>query len=307
MSKKLLFVFNPLSGRVQIKKKLLSIIDIFTKAGYEVISVPTQCKLDGYNIIKNHYKHKELIVCSGGDGTLNEAIMALMECEEKPPLGYIPSGSTNDYGFSLGIPSDMEEAARCIVNGVPFACDVGCFNGKYYSYVAAFGAFVNVSYQTPQNIKNAIGHLAYVLEGIKSLPSIKSYKLKVITDKEIYEDEYLVGLVTNSVSIGGYRKFTELGIMFDDGLFEVTLIKRPRNPIEIQSIISSLLSQKFDSPYIVTFRTDNVDFHSEEEIEWTLDGENGGLHNDVNIKVIPRAIKIIVPKPSDNNEKKNDK
>ncbi len=296
MNKKLLFVFNPLSGRAQIKKQLLEIIDIFTKAGYEVTTRPTQCKLDGYNIIRQQAQENDMVVCCGGDGTLDEGVKALMECEKRPLLGYIPAGTTNDFGYTLGIPKDMKEAAQTIIEGVPFACDIGNFNGNYYSYVAAFGAFVDVSYQTPQQTKNALGHLAYILEGIKRLPTIKSYKIKVIHEDETVEDEFLVGLVTNSISIGGYRKFDELGVVLDDGLFEVTMIKKPRNPKEIQSIITSLLTQDFSSPYIYYFRTSNVKFESDEEMEWTLDGENGGVHKQAEINVEKQAIKIVIPR-----------
>ena len=295
MKKKLLFVFNPLSGRAQIKNKLLQIIEIFTKAGYEVTTRQTQCKLDGYNIIKSDAGDYDLIVCCGGDGTLDEAVKAIMERDEKPLLGYIPAGTTNDFGYTLGIPSNMEDTARSIVTGVPFACDIGNFNGQYYSYVAAFGAFVDVSYQTPQPYKNALGHLAYILEGIKRLPTIKSYNIKVFHEDEVVEDEFLVGLITNTVSVGGYRKLDEMGVLLDDGLFEVTMIKKPRNAIEIQSIIASLLKQDFSSPYIYSFRTSKVILEGEEPIEWTLDGEDGGVHKKAEINVCSKAIKILIP------------
>lgn len=293
--KKLLFVFNPLSGRAQIKNKLLPIIDIFSKNGYEVTTRPTQGKLDGYNIIKADGGNADIVVCCGGDGTLDEAVKALMECDKKPLLGYIPAGTTNDFGYTLGIPANMEDAARSIVTGIPFACDIGNFNGQYYSYVAAFGAFTDVSYQTPQQTKNVLGHLAYVLEGIKRLSSIKSYNIKVTYEDKTIEDEFLVGLVTNTVSVGGYRKLDEMGVLLDDGLFEVTIIKKPRNAIEIQSIISSLLKQDFTSPYIYSFRTSKVNFEGDEPVEWTIDGEDGGVHKNAEINVCPKAIKILIP------------
>lgn len=293
--KKLLFVFNPLSGRAQIKNKLLPIIDIFTKADFEVTVRPTQGRLDCYNIIKKATGNNDLVVCCGGDGTLDEAVKAIMEREKKPLLGYIPAGTTNDFGYTLGIPKDMEQAAKSIVTGTPFACDIGNFNGQYYSYVAAFGAFTDVSYQTPQQTKNVLGHLAYILEGIKRLPAIKSYNIKVTHGDETVEDEFLVGLVTNTVSVGGYRKFDEMGVILDDGLFEVTMIKKPRNAIEIQSIITSLLKQDFTSPYIYCFRTSRVTFEGEQPIEWTLDGEDGGVHKSAEIYVCEKAIKILIP------------
>lgn len=300
MKKKLLFVFNPLSGRAQIKNKLLNIIDIFTKAGYEVTTCPTQCRLDGYNTIKTNAGNADLVVCCGGDGTLDESVKAIMELDKKPLLGYIPAGTTNDFGYTLGISADMEEAANSIVTGIPFSCDIGNFNGQYYSYVAAFGAFTEVSYQTPQQTKNVLGHLAYVLEGIKRLSTIKSYNIKVTHGGEVVEDEFLVGLVTNTVSVGGYRKLDEMGVLLDDGLFEVTMIKKPRNAIEIQSIIASLLKQDFNSPYIYSFRTSKVILESDEFIDWTLDGEEGGAYKKSEINVCERAIKILIPKENQN-------
>lgn len=301
MKKKLLFVFNPLSGRAQIKNKLLKIIDIFTKAGYEVTTCPTQCKLDGYNIIKTNAGKTDLVVSCGGDGTLDEAVKALMECDEKPLLGYIPAGTTNDFGYTLGISADMEAAASSIITGVPFACDIGNLNGQYYSYVAAFGAFTDVSYQTPQQTKNVLGHLAYVLEGVKRLPTIKSYNIKVTHGDKVVKDEFLVGFVSNTVSVGGYRKLDEMGVLLDDGLFEVTMIKKPRNAIEIQSIIAALLKQDFTSQYIYSFRTSKVILEGDEPIEWTLDGEDGGAHKRAEIKVCEKAIKILIPKENQNN------
>lgn len=304
MEKKLLFVFNPVSGRAKIKNNIISIIDIFTKAGYEVTARPTQGKLDAYNIIKEQSEEYSLIVCCGGDGTLDESIKALMDCNSQVHLGYIPAGTTNDFGFSLGMPKDMTKAAECIVDGIPFACDIGSFNGTYYSYVAAFGAFVDVSYQTPQSSKNTLGHLAYILEGIKRLPEIRTYKLTVTHDEETVTDEYMVGLITNSVSIGGYRKLGELGVVLDDGLFEITMIRKPKNLLDYQNIISCLLKQDLNSPYIYSFRASKVNIHSYEEVPWTLDGEDGGSHVNVEIEVHKQAINLIVP--NDRFKKENE-
>ncbi len=295
MKKKLLFVFNPLSGRAQIKNNLLEIIDIFTKADYEITIRPTQCKMDAYEIIKKWANKCDLIVCCGGDGTLDEAVKALMQSPKRPFLGYIPSGTTNDFGYSLGLSNDMIKAAEDIVSGFPFSCDIGTFNGTYYSYVAAFGAFVDVSYQTPQSSKNVFGRIAYILEGLKRLSNIRTYNLTVTHDDEILVGEYVIGIVSNSISIGGYRKLNEMGVLLDDGLFEVTLIKKPKNALDLQSIISCLLKQDLTSPYIHSFRTSEVTISCDEELEWTLDGEDGGYHKKANIIANKQAINIIVP------------
>lgn len=292
---KMLFVFNPYSGKAQLKNHLVEIIDIFIKGGYEITIHATQEREDAYNLIKLDAHLYDIIVCSGGDGTLNETVRALMEIESKTRLGYIPSGTTNDFAFSVNIPNDMIKSAQNIVDGMTFACDIGKFNDKFFTYIAGFGAFTNVSYETPQQKKNMMGHLAYVLEGMKSLGSIKPYKITCEYNDKIISDEFVLGLVTNTVSIGGYRKLGDLDIALDDGLFEVALIRKPKNAFDLQSIISSILSQKFDSPYILTFKTSHLKITCDEEINWTLDGENGGQFSIADIKNCKQAVCIIVP------------
>ncbi len=293
-SKNLLFVFNPLAGKAQIKNNLLEIIDTFVKGGYEVTAFPTQAKNDAFEKIKDKGDKYDLIVCSGGDGTLNETVKGIMCLDNPPPLGYIPAGTTNDFAFSLKIPNNMPEAARNIMDGIPFACDIGSLNGDYFTYVAAFGAFAEVSYETPQQTKNMLGHAAYVIEGIKRLSSIKPYHINVQYNGNSLEDDYILGLVTNSISIGGYRNLTDLGIILDDGLFEVTLVKPPKNAFDIQSIISSVLSQKFNSPYIDTFKTSQLTIECDEPINWTVDGEGGGAHTFAEIINHKQAVKILI-------------
>lgn len=297
MSKKnLLFVFNPLSGKAQVKNNLFFIVDSFVKADYEVTVFPTQKALDAFNLIREKANEYDLVVCSGGDGTLNEAVKGLMNFENPPLLGYIPAGTTNDFAYSLNISKNIKNATKTIVDGIPFACDVGSFNNEYFTYVAAFGAFTDVAYVTPQQSKNMLGHVAYVIEGIKRLSTIKPYKIKVEYDNNCIEDEYILGLITNSISIGGYRNLNDLGIILDDGLFEVTLVKPPKNAFDLQSIISSVLSQKFDSPYIDTFKTSGLNITCSEGLDWTLDGEGGGNHASANIVNNKQAIRIIIPK-----------
>ncbi len=294
---KMLFVFNPFSGKAQLKNHLVEIIDIFIKGGYEITIHATQEREYAYNLVKSDAHLYDIIVCSGGDGTLNETVRALMEIESQTRLGYIPSGTTNDFAFSVNIPNDMIKAAQNIVDGITFACDIGKFNDKFFTYVAAFGAFTDVPYETPQQKKNMIGHLAYVLEGMKRLGSIKPYKITCEYNDEVLTDEFVLGLITNTVSIGGYRKLGDLAIALDDGLFEVTLVRPPKNAFDLQSILSSILSQKFDSPYILTFKTSHLKISCDEKISWTLDGENGGQFSNADIENCKQAVHIIVPKP----------
>lgn len=294
MEKKLLFVFNPHSGKAQIKNNLLDIVDIFVKANYEVTVYPTQCRHDAYRIVKDKSQYFDIVVCCGGDGTLNETVKGIMRSDVRTLLGYIPAGTTNDFAYSLNISKNMKKAASTIVNGVPFACDIGSLNGLNFTYIAAFGAFTEVSYQTPQQSKNAFGHLAYVLEGIKRLPSIKSYKLRIEHDGKVVEDEFIIGFISNTISVGGYRKLSEFGIVLDDGLFEVTFIKMPNNPFDLQSILSSFAHQDLSSSYFYAFKTSSLKITSQEDLEWTLDGESGGSHKEIFIENYKQAIEIIV-------------
>ncbi|MGN0602051.1 MAG: diacylglycerol/lipid kinase family protein, partial [Oscillospiraceae bacterium] len=295
MTKKLLFVFNPLAGKGQVKSNLCDLIDIFTKNGYEVTSYPTQAPMDGYKKVKEQASEYDLIVASGGDGTLSEVVKALMEQDKKIPLGYIPAGSTNDFAASMEIPTKMTDAAAAIMDGVYFDYDIGEFNGEYFVYVAGFGAFTDVSYETPQNKKKAFGHAAYVMEAIKRLPKIAGNKMTVEHDGEIIEGDFVLGLVTNTVSVAGMRKLISQGVCFDDGFFEVTLVRTPSNPIALQKTITETLFNKLtNEKNFVTFKTSKVTFKSEEDIAWTLDGESGGVHKNVEIINHKQALRLII-------------
>ena len=222
--KKLLLVYNPHAGKGLIRMNLSDILDIFTQGGYEVTAYPTQKVMDGYEKIKNDASNYDTVVVSGGDGMLNEAVCGMMEQTEKIPLGYIPAGTTNDFAASMSIPTRMKSAAQAVVDGVFFDYDVGELNGKNYVYVAAFGAFTDVSYETKQSYKNLFGHMAYVAEGIRRLPTYTGYDMVVEHDGEVVKGSFILGLISNTRSIGGLRNIIRSGVCFDDGLFEVTLV-----------------------------------------------------------------------------------
>ena len=293
--KKLLFVYNPHAGKGMIKNHLFNIIDIFTRNGYEVTAYPTQAPRDGYEKIRSDAALYDIVVASGGDGTLSEAISGLMNFDVKIPLGYIPAGSTNDFASSMSISRKMTDAAEEIMDGVFFDYDIGDFNGgHHFVYVAAFGAFTDVSYQTPQWSKNMLGHAAYLLEGIRRLPKITGIKCRVEHDDEVIEDTFVYGMVSNTVSIGGMRKLIEDGVCFDDGLFEITLIRMPTNPILLSNTLTEAVLDKFNEKNIVTFKTSKVKFTFDTPIAWTLDGEAGGEFNTVEINNIKQAVRFIV-------------
>lgn len=294
MSKKLLFVFNPKSGKGLIKNYLVDIVDTMVKADYEVTVYTTQAQGDAIQKVEKEAAKYDLVVCSGGDGTLDEVVTGMNRSEAERPIGYIPAGSTNDFANSLGIPKDMVKAAYTAVHGKEFPCDVGYFNGDTFVYVAAFGLFTEVSYQTPQHWKNILGHAAYILEGAKRLHDIPSYVMKVEHDGEVFTDKFIFGMVTNSISVGGFRGMTGEDVKLDDGVFEVTLIKSPQTPLELNEILASLTKLIDDTDLIYSFKTSELRITTEEKVAWTLDGEFGGEHEELVIKNLKQKIQIMV-------------
>lgn len=293
--KTLLFVFNPHSGKAQIKGQLLDIVDVMVKAGYEVTVYPTQAPGDAIQKVEEEAGNYDLVVCSGGDGTLDEVVTGIMSREEKIPLGYIPAGSTNDFATSLGIPKDMVKAASAAVNGTPFPCDIGAFNEDFFVYVAAFGLFTDVSYKTSQEWKNVLGHAAYILEGMRSLHDIPSYLMQVEYNNIRIQDEFIYGMISNSTSVGGFKGMTGKDVLLDDGVFEVTLIKKPHNPIELNEIIASLINLVDDTDMVYSFKTDQIKITAKNPVPWTLDGEFGGDHDEIVIKNLCQAVDILIP------------
>lgn len=297
--KKLLFVYNPLSGTGQIKPKLAGIIDTFTKAGYDVVAHPTQHRADAYELVKADGSQYDHIVCSGGDGTLDETVTGMIEGNVTCNLGYIPAGSTNDFATSLKIPKNMEKAAEIAVNGRPFKCDMGDMDGSTFVYVAAFGLFTDVSYQTDQGLKNMLGHAAYILEGAKRLGQIQSFHVKVEANGNCYEDDWVFGMVSNSRSIGGMSNLSGKNVELDDGVFEVMLIKMPRNPIEFNDTLGCLLRQEIDFEHVYSFKSADIKFIFDEATDWTIDGEYAPAGKEVHVKNLQRRIPIMVKKPKD--------
>lgn len=295
--KKLLFIYNPKSGTGKIKSRLSDVIDMCVKEGYEVTIRPTQAHLDAMDYVEKNGRVYDKIICSGGDGTLDEVVKGLLAGGYDIPVGYIPAGSTNDFAGSLGISSMTMKAAKTAVYGTPFACDIGKFNQNYFVYVAAFGLLTEVSYETDQKVKNVLGHMAYVGEAIRSFSpgSLKAYNMSIIAGDRMIKDDFIYGMVSNSASIGGMKMLPTNEIALDDGEFEVLLVKYPRNIEEINLMVSSLLAQDPDPEYIYYFKASHLEVHSEKKVAWTLDGENGGIHEDVEIVNINKAFHICVP------------
>ncbi|MDE5802809.1 MAG: diacylglycerol kinase family lipid kinase [Lachnospiraceae bacterium] len=293
--KRMLFLINPKAGKAHIKNQLLAIIDIFIKDGYEVTVHITQSKGDAQRVVEEREDIYDILVCSGGDGTLDEVVTGMVKSGHSVPIGYIPAGSTNDFANSLKIPKNMQKAAQAVVNGEAFQCDIGAFNRDVFVYVAAFGMFTDVSYGTEQEMKNMLGHMAYILEGMKRLATVKSYKMRFMYEDTVIEGDFLFGMVTNSVSVGGFKRITGKNVELNDGELEVTLVRRPANVADLNRLIASLVDRSMENELIYWFKTARLQVESEENVAWTLDGEFGGEHKEVVIEDYKQAMCIMVP------------
>lgn len=295
--KKLLFVINPYAGMRKAAKMLPEILAVFNRADYDVRVYVTAEAGDGIRAVATMAQGMDLVVCSGGDGTFNETITGLMQADLQLPVGYIPSGSTNDFAASLQIPSDPVEAARQIVEGTPNAYDLGRFGQRYFSYVASFGAFTKASYSTPQSVKNLLGHMAYVLEGMQEISQIRKHHVKLTLDEgEVLEDDYIFGAVCNSTSVGGIVTLDPNQVDLKDGRFEVLLVRAPKTWQEISECLLAVQKQQYNSA-MMTFRSAaSIAVEADPEMPWTLDGEKEEGHNFVEIRNLHQAIQIIQKK-----------
>lgn len=302
--KKVLFVYNPNAGKGKILHHLDEVVDIFEQEGFQVALYRTKGPLDGKREIMENIDVFDRVVCAGGDGTLSETVSAMMELpeEKRRPIGFIPMGSTNDTGKSYHIPGEVREALKVAAAGVPFETDIGCMNDTYFTYVASFGKLSAVSAFTPQEAKKTFGYGAYIGEGIKALVEMESYVIKVEYEDEegqvhTEENDYYLGMVTNTLSVGGFSGITGSTVDLQDGLFEVVLLKRPENILEFNKQVSSMfLSPNKDqsNELVSKFKAKRLRFTSESNVQWVIDGEDGGRHNDVDIRIHPRAVKIMV-------------
>ena len=292
--KRMLFVMNPYAGQKKASKYLPEVISIFNRAGYEVVIHMTEGQGDAIRVVEQRAGNADLVVCCGGDGTFNETITGLIRSGTNVPVGYIPAGSTNDFAASLKLSTNILEAAQNIMLGQPVSYDVGKFGDRYFSYVASFGAFTQVSYSTPQSVKNALGHTAYVLAGIQELSQIRKEHIRMEIDGEIIEDDYLFGAISNSTSLGGVPMLNPSQVDMRDGKFEILLIRAPRNLTELSDCILALQSQNYSNGGVITFRSaSKVKVWANPNMAWTLDGEREDGHQEVLAENLHHAIRLI--------------
>ena len=297
--KKMLFIMNPFAGVKRANRHLTDILLMFTQAGYEVTTHMTLGRGDAAAVAREKGKDVDLVVCCGGDGTLNETITGLLSAGADTPIGYIPAGSTNDFASSLKLPTNILKAAQEIVEGEPVSYDVGRFGDRYFSYVASFGAFTRSSYATPQNVKNALGHTAYVLSGITELSQIRNEHVKMEIDGQVVEGDFLFGAICNSTSVGGILTLDPKQVDMGDGLFEILLVRAPENLAEIHECIQALQSQKYNCA-MLTFRSaQKVRIFADPDMPWTLDGEKEDGHETVEVENLHHAIRLMQKKDED--------
>jgi len=291
--KNLLLIVNPCAGQLKAKKALADIIDIFNRADYKVITYITAGAGDGVNAVLRYAAEVDLIVCCGGDGTFNETVSGVMQSGLDVPIGYIPAGSTNDFASSLHLSGNVLQAARDIVSGEPVQVDVGSFGGRYFTYVASFGAFTRTSYTTPQNVKNALGHAAYLLSGIQELSQLRTHHLRIeLSDGRVVEDKFLFGAISNSTSVGGILTLAEDQVDMSDGKLELLLIRAPKDLKELAECVLALQKQTYNCAMITFLNTNQLHITANPDMGWTLDGEKEPGHEHVEIDCLYHAIRV---------------
>ena len=292
--KTLLFIVNPRSGRTKSRAPLFDAVARFSQAGYQVYVHMTTGPGDATRVARELGADFDMVVCSGGDGTLNETIAGLMDLSHRPWVGYLPNGSTNDFAASLHIPAQTENAVEAIVRGDPFPMDVGTHNGRPFVYVASFGAFTRSSYSAPQATKNALGHFAYILEGLGDLDSLRPYRCRVTADGEVFDGEFIFGAVCNSTSLGGLVKLNPARVLMDDGKFEMLLLRNPKTPLDLQNLLVAITSMEYDYPGVIFRHVRHVTVETEGDLPWSLDGEYAPSEPRVEIRNIPSAIDLML-------------
>lgn len=292
--KKMLFVMNPYAGQRRANRYLTDILTIFNRADYDVTVYMTAGPGDGARAVEERAAGMDLIACCGGDGTFNETVTGMLRAGVDVPLGYIPAGSTNDFASSLKLPSNVLEAARAIVEGEPRRYDVGSFGNRYFTYVASFGAFTRASYATPQNVKNALGHTAYVLEGIQELSQLKNVHVRLELDEDrVVEDDFLFGAISNSTSVGGILTLDPKQVDMGDGKFELLLVRAPQDITEVSECIRALQTQKYNCRMITFLTASRVRITASADMVWTLDGERENGQERVEVQNMHHAIQLI--------------
>ena len=295
MKNDFMIIANPVSGKGTVKTHIYEVLEELAKAGHAATVFLTQAHGDATALAKEHGGDYETVLVMGGDGTLSEVAAGLTELENPPKVAYIPLGTTNDVAKTFGLPKGVRAGAKNAVEGVPVYWDLGRFSDQFFSYIAAFGAFTESSYSTAQSLKNLLGHLAYVVDGVASIPRITAYHTVVDYDGGTVEGNFLYGGISNSLSVGGIVKLNPDAVSLGDGLFECILIRKPENIADLGGIVTSILSQNYNDKDVVFLHTKKVRFTFDEPVAFTRDGESGGSFTTVEAENHHAALQLIVP------------
>ena len=295
MKKKLMLIINPAAGRGDYRINLPEALQLLDQGGFRTTLFFTAGRGDATAMAAAHGAEYDTVACIGGDGTLSEVLAGLMRLDNPPPIGYFPMGTTNDVATTLDLPkNDTLAAARRLLEGTPHPFDVGGFgDNEYFAYIAAFGAFTEVSYATPQNQKKALGHLAYVLQGMAQLPKIEAYRARVEYDGGAVEGRFLYGSMSNSTSVAGIVRLREEMVSLGDGQSELVLVREPIAIDGFGAIVASVLSQSFDCEDLLILHTKKARFLFDKPVAWTRDGEDGGLHRELELRNYPAPVRLI--------------
>ncbi len=293
--KKLMLIVNPAAGRGAYKLNLPDALLLLDRGGFRTTLFFTAGRGDATELAAAHGAEYDVVACVGGDGTLSEVLAGLMRLDNPPPIGYFPMGTTNDVATTLDLPkNDTIGAARRILTGTPHPFDVGGFgDGEYFAYIAAFGMFTEVSYATPQTQKKALGHLAYVLQGMAQLPKIEAVHARVEYDGGVIEGRFLYGSMSNSTSVAGILRLKEEMVSLGDGQSELVLVREPQTIDGFGAILTSALTQNFDCPDLLILHTTKARFVFDKPVPWTRDGEDGGAHTELTLRNCPAPVELI--------------
>ncbi len=292
--KKMLFILNPYAGQRKANKQLTEIIEIFNRADYAVNVYVTACQGDAYEMAWRCADSVDIIACCGGDGTFNETAAGVLASGIDVPVGYIPAGSTNDFANSLKLPTDILQAAHVITGGNVRQLDIGSFSGRYFSYVASFGAFTRASYATPQSVKNALGHVAYLLSGIQELSQIKARPLRFeLPDGRVFEDKYIFGAISNSTSVAGILTLAPDRVDMSDGKLELMLVRAPRDAIELADCLVALQRQTYNCAMMTFLSTESLKITAPGDMDWTIDGEREPGKESIQVECLQHALRVV--------------
>ncbi|MDR0249491.1 MAG: YegS/Rv2252/BmrU family lipid kinase [Oscillospiraceae bacterium] len=299
--RKLLFILNPVAGRKASQLTLYRQIELFSAEGWEVTVYPTRKQGDAERITLKRAADFDMVYCSGGDGTLSETASGLMRLglAQPPVLGYIPSGTTNDFAQGMRVGGGLQYLRQCVRGGAPAPLDAGVFNSSYFVYLAAFGFLTQVGYTTPQSAKNALGRAAYFFEGARRLPEVRPYRMRITANGKTREGNFLFGAVTNSLSVAGLIRYDTDSVAFDDGQFEALFIEDPESPPTLTRIFVEAMNAHYSDPHVHLFKSKRIRVECGEEVPWCLDGENGGLHKKADIICLPRRLRLLRPLAGD--------